>query len=517
MLSLRPAAVMAVLAAVAAAWTGAAAAAADAPAADAAAKRVRKKKSPLAVRKILPRHGSRFVDLRAQVRIKFSAPVDAATLTPGNVVFRHLLGEPVDVTTTLENGGKTVVLTPQEPLDPGSDYELLVLRGVTKVDGTLLRRTARSIFYTDNRFTIDLGVNPADFEELPDSMNESRAAHTGTLIENGTILLAGGESETIGTLCQAGDVYDARDRSFYFTSTLLNERRAYHTATRWGQNGALLVGGWNGVRATASAEIYEGSSRSFVLAAPMSEQRDFRAAVRRADGRTLVTGGLRYVPAGVTYSTTAEILGIDGVWRTTASAPLRRRAGHTLTLLDDGTVLVVGGVAEGATSGPSAEIYDPATDSFRFVPNAPHGFRQLHTATALEGGARVLLADGGDAIVEVYERATGTFHPATGSSFVNRTRATATALPSGDVLIAGGLENRVTETLILQSMDIYRHAAASWGRVYYLPVIFREPRAAHTATTLEDGRVLFAGGYGLDVTNLASAVLLTPAAPKTPK
>src|SRR5438477_478504 len=132
--------------------------------------------------------------------------------------------------------------------------------------------------------------------------------------------------------------------------------------------------------------------------------------------------------------------------------------------------------------------------------------RNGHTATLLPNG-KMLVAGGedGNSILtsaELYEAARGT-GSATGSLATARSGHTATLLPNGRVLAAGGGDGGS----IHASAELYDPASGTWSATGSLATA----RFGHTATLLPNGKVLGAGGEGPFQTVLASAELYDPA------
>jgi hypothetical protein len=186
-----------------------------------------------------------------------------------------------------------------------------------------------------------------------------------------------------------------------------------------------------------------------------------------------------------------------------------RRGGHTATLLPDGKVLVTGGdnTANAAPFLNSAELYDPASMTF-YLTGAMSIGRGGHTATLLPNG-KVLVVGGLDrwgtnhtlASAELYDPASGQFAPTAGSLITKRNFHTATLLNTGKVLIAGGA---YTDTpgywTYIPSAELYDPDTGTFSATGNL----NTPRFWNSATLLDSGKVLIAGGNSYDTVQTSS-------------
>ena len=224
------------------------------------------------------------------------------------------------------------------------------------------------------------------------------------------------------------------------------------------------------------------------------------------DGTTLLIGG-RTLPGksgGATPSVVRIHPGAVSPQPSLAAVMkplLQARYGHTATLLPDGRILVVGGIDAGGNALKSAEIGTVDGDgNVTWEPTAPLGdSRSFHTATVLANG-RVLVVGGRDAQGKDLGTAES-FDPFAKNSEgkwngvaplpegQGRSYHTATLLPDGRVLVAGGARDTgpLNVTWVLDPK-------APTGSPWKAEPPLGKPRAGHQAVLMPSGQVLLVGG-----------------------
>ena len=315
-------------------------------------------------------------------------------------------------------------------------------------------------------------------------MREPRSGHTATLLPDGKVLIAGGMRRN-QDFYQSAELYDPRTEAFQPTGEM-NERRVSPVAVLLRSGQVLVAGGWIGHGCTNSAELYEPATGKFtLLSIKMTAVRGDARGTMLESGDVLITGGADHdSPGGVAW---AEIFHPATMSFETVPSMHYGRVSHTMTLLRDGRVLIVGG--RGDKVNAIAEIYDPKTRRFsetgRLI--AP---RYKHTAGLLADG-RVLIAGGSDErdwsgtlnSTEIYDPKTGRF---SAGPTLNESRfklpEDAVQLPSGRLLIAGGGKD----------VEIFDPAS---GNFRLASGQISDNWHFMTETRLKDGSVLLAGGY----------------------
>ncbi len=218
-------------------------------------------------------------------------------------------------------------------------------------------------------------------------------------------------------------------------------------------DGTLLLAGSGGANLD-QCEVYEPCRQTLSVAASLAQGRAGHTVTQLADGRVLVAGG---ADVNLVVLSSAELYdAATGAWTTVGSLGTAR-VGHSAALLPDGRVLVVGGttdvtdpVTAAISSLKTTEYFDPATLAFMAGPSLarPHAG---HSAATLASGD-VLIAGG------------GSFHKIFG-------------IPIPD------LSDKAQRFLV---------GSFTWAS----EVTMKKARVGASAILLADGRALLAGGIG---------------------
>ena len=245
---------------------------------------------------------------------------------------------------------------------------------------------------------------------------------------------------------------------------------------------------------------------------PLAGAREYHTTTLPPNGKVLVAGGSSsgWLNSAAVYDPAT------GTWSPTANNLTTARDRHTATLLPNGKVLVAGGMTTGFAHLNSAELYDPATNSWTTVgAGTMSKARSEHTATLLPNG-KVLVAGGVNDVSPYWLNSAELYDPATGNwttalTFTSgRRNHTATLLPNGKVLVAGG-EGSPGGGTVLSSAVLYTPSYTGGAGAWAAAGSLGTGRRNHTATLLPNGKVLAAGGYDSGGTALSSAELYTPA------
>jgi hypothetical protein len=325
------------------------------------------------------------------------------------------------------------------------------------------------------------------------------------------LILACSDSSTTPTGDDGSDgdgVYDPPDVTENALTGELNVQRAHHTATLLQDGRVLVVGGvvGNG-ELTASSELYNPETETWSTAPALAYPRFGHRATRLRDGRVFVAGGSRpgastlgwfeiFDPAAGTWS---EIVTGDETGETPTSL-LNPRSSHRATLLTDGRVLFTGGFSSygGGVYLQTYEFYDPATNMCALGERTMYRRRNGHTATLLPDGT-VLVAGGFNEAdryltnCEIYDPAVDAWTP-TGPLSTERSLHNAVLLADGRVLVVGGTRSIGS----VPSCEVYDPAAGTWSLAGDLREIHNRPEVA----LLPDGRVFLAGNFASKTTEI---------------
>ena len=367
---------------------------------------------------------------------------------------------------------------------------------------------------------------------------------TNGIPKSGDVVVSGGANSFKAPL-NSTEFFDPSTQKFLATGAMI-KGRVGGIATQFPggplAGKVLIPGGFTGSISTAhqglkisignnDAELFNPATGTFATTGNLADPRIAYTQTLLNDGTVLIAGGL---DPTMEPTSKAEIYNPTTGSSTAIANMTSPRAMHTATLLGDGTVLIVGGIEDaGGITTATAEIYNPGSGKFTALSSQiVAGGLAAHTATLISGcncasDGEVLIAGGFDGFADnspesssnaalLYNVSTQQFTSTAGHLTDDRVFHTATLLPNGNVLLAGGLHGQTEVGSgrargifggVLNSAEVFNSSTQTFTCVNGAksgPVCngsMTNSRAGHTATALKSsgplaGDVLLVGGVG---------------------
>ena len=490
------------------------------------------------------------------------APTSFVAPTATDKVFTGLAAP----TTTLA-GSLAPVGTP--PVFPTGNVSITVMQGTTTAAtyGPLLAAGAFSTtnpklasesysatfhYGGDSNFNgptdVTIPLRVEGFSTTTIAMQSARAGQSITMLADGNILVAGGASTSLNAPTASAEVFCvsqvapvcplATDVGM-FKPTIGNMwvARLGHTATRLQDGNVLMTGGNFDTSGTPtnSAEIYcagiagplctvagdIGTFKSISAASPMTSPRAGHTATLLNDGTVLLSGGFVDATNPPTASTELYCTSQTGPICNSAAAVGKfvggpsmnaARVSHTATLLSDGRVLIAGGDVDGGfTSTSKADLYcagiglpcTAADGSIQAAPDMAEA-RDSHAALLLTDQRALIVGGESETVTTPVTSATaelfcsvvvngcaslGSFQGAVNGMSTARIYHATVELTDGRVLVIGG-RAAAPPSAAIGSTDLFNPLSNTFSGGPSMTT----PRALPSAIRLGDGRVLVTGG-----------------------
>jgi hypothetical protein len=490
----------------------------------------------------------------AQEGVEFAAEVDGVRVRvsgPG-------IEAPIEATGDL--GAVTIDEVPE------GEGRQVVLFGLDTAGSPAWRGVARDVTVTaDQDSPIDvLLARIADLSCPRVPQTERRAFHTATRLNDGRVLLVGGarQDADASTICGDGcrsldasgsaEIYDPRTGRFEAVGSLAIPRM-FHAATLLEDGRVAISGGTSEALAVpigpsnpfpfkprlgaiSLIEVFDPETEQFGQSVDdPNGPRMFHATSTTEEGWLLITGGVPNQQAvnDLSNAVSDSTLCDQSFNCVAGPAMKRRRAGHSMYLLETGDVVVWGGSVEtgdeAGLPGYKPEIMRPGADGFELVDTAgfaSNAFNLFFAATTQYVDFRVLSAGGlirddsgsftlstrDDAgtlrgAVYVFDGRQGTAGALSAGPYndagelqplmtsVPTFLGAAAPLPGGSrAVLAGGFSSlnlTPSATLDLYGEDPFAVLPLTVNQV---PRALREGRGGLRAVGIGDGTVLFSGG-----------------------
>jgi hypothetical protein len=177
-------------------------------------------------------------------------------------------------------------------------------------------------------------------------MAKPRQGATGTLLDDGLVLIVGGDYNDGHGYIYPNSNAELIDPSHPLSQSTLLVFQDYATTSTLLSDGRVLVTGWGeydngaGCITPVLSEVFDPRAERFTQVGPMNTPRTGSTAIKIPDGRVLFFGG---VDSNCKALRTVEAFDPDSGTFQVIATGIPNIDGSSLTLLDDGEILVAGG------------------------------------------------------------------------------------------------------------------------------------------------------------------------------
>src|SRR5262249_26034988 len=120
------------------------------------------------------------------------------------------------------------------------------------------------------------------------SLNEARSGATASLLQDGRVLIAGGDNSASPS--NTIEIFDPFSENFTFAGTL-SSARTKHAMAVLADGRVLIVGGFGGTNPVASSDIFDPSSGNVTAGPSLATARYGHSATTLLNGQVAVIGG----------------------------------------------------------------------------------------------------------------------------------------------------------------------------------------------------------------------------------
>jgi len=209
------------------------------------------------------------------------------------------------------------------------------------------------------------------FTPVPVPMTTLREGHAAVLLNNGQVLLTGGDNPPLGSLNSA-EIYDPPSNTFTAVISAMTVPRISHVMTVLNGGKVLLAGGAtdSGGSSTAlnAAELYDPTSQTFTAVGNMTSVREHQTASLLNDGTVLEAGGTdgNNIFSTAELYTTSQLNGLASIAITPATSSIGVGSQQLFTALgtfNDGSTQSLASALWSSSSVTTARISGDATNA----------------------------------------------------------------------------------------------------------------------------------------------------------